>query len=46
MHRICIGDRLRSIKHRYRKLSDIVQPEKHAGIRDVKDIAAGAVIFV
>ena len=27
------------------KLSDIVQPEKHAGIRDVKDIAAGAVIF-
>ncbi len=27
------------------KLSDIVQPEKHAGIRDVKDIAAGAVFF-
>lgn len=27
------------------KLSDIVQPEKHSGIRDVKDIAAGAVFF-
>ncbi len=27
------------------KLSDIVQPEKHSGIRDIKDIAAGAVFF-
>ena len=27
------------------KLSDIGQAEKHVGIRDVKDIAAGAVIF-